>query len=287
VTTLSYIKDLGAFGGAMIDTHAHRPAANAVAVNSYYYETDTGHIFQSNGTVWTDLGTGGLTASDVSGVEILANKNVANGYPGLDAGALIAAAELGTGAAGATTFLRGDRTWATPPASGAGQIPELYNNILGSDAANIDATGLNQGYTHLRVVGQARTDQSANNSSMLVTFNGDTAAHYDVIYSFWNGSAIVFNSGFAISNMPMDAPGTTADANRFGVFVIDILNYTAAVWKTLNIQNTSMSTATNAGSRFKLGGGVYRSTSAVTQVTLAPGGGTVLRAGSSLSVYGF
>jgi hypothetical protein len=39
-------------------------------------------------------------------------KDVGGGYPGLDAGTLIPTARLGSGAAGNTTYLRGDRTWA-------------------------------------------------------------------------------------------------------------------------------------------------------------------------------
>jgi hypothetical protein len=46
--------------------------------------------------------------------EFTANKNAANGYPGLGPGGLVSTAQLGTGSASSSTFLRGDETWNTP-----------------------------------------------------------------------------------------------------------------------------------------------------------------------------
>lgn len=48
-------------------------------------------------------------------------KGVANGYAGLGANALVPTAQLGTGSASSSTYLRGDQTWGTPgsgPATG-------------------------------------------------------------------------------------------------------------------------------------------------------------------------
>ena len=48
-------------------------------------------------------------------------KSTANGYASLGATAKVPTAELGSGSASSSTFLRGDQTWAAPATSGAVQ----------------------------------------------------------------------------------------------------------------------------------------------------------------------
>jgi hypothetical protein len=61
-------------------------------------------------------------------VRITAEKGVANGYAELDSGVLVPTIRLGSGAADATKFLRGDRTWVVPP--GGGGTDRLLASVL-------------------------------------------------------------------------------------------------------------------------------------------------------------
>lgn len=100
---------------------AYKPQADAyVDASIVLADLASSLIDQAAGTAsLRTLGTAGTQAaagndSRIVGAEQTSNKNAANGYAGLDASTLLATAQHGTGTANSTTFLRGDRTWATP-----------------------------------------------------------------------------------------------------------------------------------------------------------------------------
>jgi hypothetical protein len=59
-----------------------------------------------------------LTPDENSLFQLKSEKGQANGYASLDGTTTVPVAQLGSGVADATTFLRGDRTWAVPPVGG-------------------------------------------------------------------------------------------------------------------------------------------------------------------------
>jgi hypothetical protein len=68
--------------------------------------------------------------------EKTANKGAANGYAGLGATSVVPTAQLGSGTANSTTYLRGDNTWATP--AGGSSYRTLIT--LSADTANSHGT---------------------------------------------------------------------------------------------------------------------------------------------------
>lgn len=66
------------------------------------------------------------------GVEHTANKGIANGYAPLDSGLLVPFANLGTGTANGSKFLRDDRTWATPAGSGGSPTGAAGGDLSGT-----------------------------------------------------------------------------------------------------------------------------------------------------------
>lgn len=59
-------------------------------------------------------GTINTTSLASAGAEMTTNKGVANGYAGLSASAIVPSAQLGSGTASSSNYLRGDGTWAVP-----------------------------------------------------------------------------------------------------------------------------------------------------------------------------
>ena len=79
-------------------------------------------------------------SSDIIAAEQTSNKGQASGYPALDSTARIPVSQLGSSNAGATKFLRGDRTWATLPlatdaSSAAKGVVQLAGDLGGSAAS--------------------------------------------------------------------------------------------------------------------------------------------------------
>ena len=61
-----------------------------------------------------------------TGYQKESEKGAANGYAGLDAGAKVPVAQLGTGTPDSTKFLRDDRVWAVPAGGGALDLDALF-----------------------------------------------------------------------------------------------------------------------------------------------------------------
>jgi len=84
------------------------------------------------------IGSGGLSPSKITGTaEVVSVKGQANGYAPLDASAHVPTANIASGTALASTYLRGDQTWSALPDAAAGTkgIIQLTGDLGGSAAS--------------------------------------------------------------------------------------------------------------------------------------------------------
>jgi hypothetical protein len=133
------------------DIMAYKPQADAyVDASIVLADLAASLIDQAAGTAsLRTMGTGSTQAaagndSRIVGAEQTANKNAASGYAGLDGSTLLATAQHGTGTANSTTFLRGDRTWATPtvqPTVTVSTKTTTYTTTTTDDVILADAAG--------------------------------------------------------------------------------------------------------------------------------------------------
>jgi hypothetical protein len=163
----------------------------------------------------------------------------------------------------------------------------LANSTLVGTTASIDLTGIAQDWAHLLVVAYLRGTTAATFTEIRARFNGDTGNNYDHQQVAGNAASATAGESFAGSSAVVGLiPAANATANVFGPLVIDIPFYSQATnnkaastqygWKggtsTGNLQVASIAA-------------FWRSSAAITQVTLLPAAGS-LAAGSRATLYG-
>jgi hypothetical protein len=115
-------------------------------------------------------------------------------------------------------------------------------------------------------------------------FNSDTGTNYSWHWIYGDGSSVTSSTnGPNQSEMRIgQTAGNTTTANTFSAEIVDVLDYAnASKYKTIK----TLSGKPTTNNFIELNSGNWRSTSAVTSVTLFASGGNLLT-GSRFSLYG-
>lgn len=96
----------------------------------------------------------------------------------------IGAASLGSGTPDATTFLRGDQTWASPP----GGLTKLGETLQNTNQPSISVASIAGGHRNLLVTLTALGGDQVSTANAVLRLNGDTGSNYRYQLLYNNGS---------------------------------------------------------------------------------------------------
>lgn len=162
----------------------------------------------------------------------------------------------------------------------SGYVRLIAETTLGASAANVDFTSIPTTFSHLLLTWQARSDAAVTASTLLVRFNGDSAANYaweklDAIAAAASAASFTAQTSIQIDALV----GASAPASQSGFGHAWIPNYLGVTFfKQISLIGGQSTYA-------QLHTGLWSSTAAINRVTILPTTGNFV-AGTRFSLYG-
>jgi hypothetical protein len=175
-----------------------------------------------------------------------------------------------------------DAAWATPA------LTKLAETILGASASTIDLSSISGSYRHLRLDVVGRGDNAQLYTSIGLRLNGDSSSIYDTEFtqataaSGYSSSSTNAASSFACGYLS----GSTAAANTATGTTVTIYDYARTQWNKA-LRAESMINTTTSGMYIVHASGQWRSTAAVTQLTVILKDGSNILSGTVATLWGF
>jgi hypothetical protein len=152
----------------------------------------------------------------------------------------------------------------------------IATQTLGSAASSVTFSSISGSYTDLRLVYNGKI--TATNKDFRYQFNGDTSAVYSYTWLGGNGSSA--SSGRLSGSTYLAAYALVGSSAQPATITIDMMNYSnTTTFKTALLRNS------DAPSEVITYVGLWRSTSAITSITLFPNTDQ-FATGSTFTLYG-
>lgn len=156
----------------------------------------------------------------------------------------------------------------------------IATNTLTADSSTVTFSSIPQGYTDLVIITSARCSSTANDIKL--QFNGDSASNYSYTYLRGESGGANSSRGTSQGAMFLGYSAMSTDTNIWSPSIININNYAnTTTYKTVMSRTNIPSGTSNVAATI----GLWRSTSAVTSVTLFPGAFNFV-SGSTFTIYG-
>lgn len=166
----------------------------------------------------------------------------------------------------------------------------LFDSTLVADSAagfDTGANGIAQTADNLIVYLTARTDEAVVVSSCIVRVNNDSGANYDLQTIDDTNTTITGAQTLAGTSWSVFAIGSSGGAGVASGVTMTMPNYRGTTYhKVVNAEEFGPDT-TAANIRYRALALRWRSTAAVSRMSVAPGGAFNLKTGSRLSIYGY
>jgi hypothetical protein len=158
-------------------------------------------------------------------------------------------------------------------AAGSTYTPIAAVTASGGSNTQLVMSSIPSTYTDLVLVVSGSLN-AANN--FLLQLNGDTAANYSYTYLFGDGSAASSSRGSNTTTSVLNYVGTGQSTT-----IINIMNYAnSTTYKTTISRGSDAAVGTMASVV------LWRSTAAITSITLKAGNTSTFNAGSTFTLYG-
>jgi hypothetical protein len=161
------------------------------------------------------------------------------------------------------------RQVATPD---TGAMFPLQVVTVGASASSVSFTNIPNTYKHLQIRAIARTTRAGNTGIDYIgmRFNSDSSAVYAYHFLYGSGSTVTAQAGTS-SNIALGGNALRDGTANFiyGANIFDILDY-ANTNKFKTIRTLGGVGVNGATSQITFSSGLWRSTSAITSITLTP-----------------
>jgi hypothetical protein len=183
-----------------------------------------------------------------------------------------------------TSFLAGNTQFI--PNFTVGAYDSIATTTVGSGgASSVTFSSIPSTYKHLQIRGISRSARSAGNDPIYIRFNSDSGSNYSWHAIEATGSAVnAPNATSATQGWVWIAADSVSPTNVFGASIVDITDY-ANTSKNKTIR--SLGGIDNNGSGvLSFNSALWRSTSAVTSITLTVLSGTNFQQNTQFALYG-
>jgi hypothetical protein len=167
-----------------------------------------------------------------------------------------------------------------------GDFDSIATQTVSTPVTSITFSSIPQTYKHLQLRHIARNSGANTDLNIAARFNGDSSSIYSEHYFYGSGTAAAAGANVNTNAILFGRmTGANSTSGLFGISVNDILDYTNTN-KFKTHRCFCGHDQTGSGFIFMFSGN-WRSTSAITSITIYPGDfATTFAAGSSFALYG-
>lgn len=157
----------------------------------------------------------------------------------------------------------------------------ISTTTVGTAVATVTFSSIPATYTDLVLVCSARTARAATSDNLIVRFNSDTSTIYSSTNLFADTAPGSARSTGDTSCFWSYIPSASQASGIFGVATMNIMNYSNTTTFT-----TAISKSGNKNAQLETTANLYRSTSAISTLTMLSGTASNIAVGSTFTLYG-